>query len=98
MEKITIEIAEYGFNVSQGDKSAEVGWDEMLGLVASLTMPEKRPCLQWMETEEQRTANRAQWFKPHDNGKWVCQKCGELIDGRKVTFEEYHEGCGGRCV
>ena len=30
--------------------------------------------------------------------KWVCQKCGELVDGRNVTFEEYHEGCGGRCV
>jgi hypothetical protein len=30
--------------------------------------------------------------------KWVCQKCGELVDGRNVTFEEYHEGCGGRCI
>lgn len=29
--------------------------------------------------------------------RWVCQKCGELVDGRNVTFEEYHEGCGGRC-
>ena len=29
---------------------------------------------------------------------WVCQKCGELVDGRNVTFEEYHEGCGGKCV
>lgn len=34
----------------------------------------------------------------NDNEKWVCQKCGELVDGRNVTFEEYHEGCGGRCV
>lgn len=34
----------------------------------------------------------------NDDRKWVCQKCGELIDGRNVTFEEYHEGCGGRCV
>lgn len=33
-----------------------------------------------------------------DDSKWVCQKCGELVDGRNVTFEEYHEGCGGRCV
>lgn len=30
--------------------------------------------------------------------RWVCQKCGELVDGRNVTFDEYHEGCGGRCV
>lgn len=38
---------------------------------------------------------------PHVSGsdeRWVCQKCGELVDGRNVTFEEYHEGCGGRCV
>lgn len=33
-----------------------------------------------------------------DDNKWVCQKCGELVDGRNVTFEEYHDGCGGRCV
>lgn len=63
MEKITIETAEHGFNVSQGDKNAEVGWDEMLGLIASLTIPENRPCLQWMETEERRTEKRAAWSK-----------------------------------
>ena len=34
----------------------------------------------------------------HDDSKWVCQKCGELVDDRNVTFEEYHEGCGGRCI
>lgn len=33
-----------------------------------------------------------------DDKKWICQLCGELVDGRNVTFEEYHEGCGGRCV
>jgi len=32
------------------------------------------------------------------DSRWVCQRCGELVDGRNVTFEEYHEGCGGRCV
>ena len=37
-------------------------------------------------------------FFPIDDRKWVCQKCGELVDGRSVTFEEYHEGCGGRCI
>ena len=30
--------------------------------------------------------------------RWVCQKCNELVDGINVTFEEYHEGCGGKCV
>ena len=33
-----------------------------------------------------------------DDKKWICQLCGELVDGRNVTFEEYHEGCGGRCI
>lgn len=83
MEKITIEIAEYGFKVSQGDKIAEVGWDEMLGLVASLTMPEKRPCLQWMETEEQRTAKRAQWVKPHDI------ESSKVINQADILIEAY---------
>ena len=32
------------------------------------------------------------------DSKWFCLKCGELVDGRNVTFEEYHEGCCGRCV
>jgi hypothetical protein len=33
-----------------------------------------------------------------DDRKWICQLCGELVNGRNVTFEEYHEGCGGLCV
>lgn len=58
--KITIEFIEdthgfifNGWNVTQGDKYAEkLGYDEMLGLVSILTMPEKRPHLQWMKTKE----------------------------------------------
>lgn len=30
--------------------------------------------------------------------QWVCQKCGERVPDINVTFEEFHEGCGGRCV
>lgn len=30
--------------------------------------------------------------------QWICQKCGEIVPGINVTFEEFHEGCGGRCV
>lgn len=33
--------------------SGDLGWDEMLALVASLTMPEKRPCLHWLKTKEE---------------------------------------------
>ncbi len=30
---------------------------------------------------------------------WYCLKCGaEDIPGEGVTFEETHEGCGGKCI
>lgn len=53
MEAITITNDEQlGWKVQQGERYADaLSYDEMLGLVASLTMPEKRPCLQWMRTQ-----------------------------------------------
>lgn len=50
MEKIIIEHSpEQGWIISQGTKESEkMGWDEMIGLLTSLTLPEPRPCLQWM--------------------------------------------------
>ena len=58
MTGITIKQYDNGyFEVFQGGKSSgELGYDEMLGLITSLTMPESRPCLQWMKTKEQRDA------------------------------------------
>lgn len=64
MEKVrsTIQIEIYqegGFNVIQSDKCSEhLSYDEMLGLVSALTMPESRPCLQWMKTKERHEAWR----------------------------------------
>ena len=43
-----------GWKVTYGDKYADgLGYDEMLGLVAAITLPEKRPTLQWLKTAEQ---------------------------------------------
>lgn len=58
MTDITIKQYNNGyFEVFQGDKSSgELGFNEMLGLITSLTMSERRPCLQWMKTKEQRDA------------------------------------------
>ena len=58
MEDITIKQYNNGyFEVFQGDKSSgELSFDEMLGLITSLTIPERFPCLQWMKTKEQRDA------------------------------------------
>ncbi len=61
MQKIEIELIEEstserhkGFRVTQGDKYADaLGFDEMLGVLVTLTMPEQRPHLQWMKTKEQ---------------------------------------------
>jgi len=48
-----------GWTVSYGDKYAEgLVYDEMFGLVASITMPKERPCLQWLKTEAQHQAWR----------------------------------------
>ena len=58
MTDITIKQYDNGyFEVFQGDKSSgELSFDEMLGLITSLTIPERCPCLQWMKTKEQRYA------------------------------------------
>lgn len=55
MEDIVIkQDGDWGFDVWQdGKHSSHLGYDEMLGLVSALTMPEKRPCLQWMRTENE---------------------------------------------
>lgn len=43
-----------GWKVTVEDRYADgLSYDEMLGLVASITMPENRPCLQWLKIEEQ---------------------------------------------
>lgn len=50
-----------GWFVKQGDHMADgLCYDEMLGLVASLTMPSVRPCLSWMETPETKLEKRKQ--------------------------------------
>lgn len=66
MEKITIEfitesygLCSTGWRVQYGEKYADgLGYDEMLGLVAGITMPESRPCLQWLKSEEEHQAWR----------------------------------------
>ena len=57
MEKVIITLESNGWKVQQGDKYADtLCYEEMLGVLVSLTMPEQRPCLQWMLTKEQHEA------------------------------------------
>lgn len=67
MEKIEIEVFEEvlsgsrRFNVRTDGRLADgLGFDEMLGLVASLTMPERRPCLYWMKDQEPNGHNKSE--------------------------------------
>lgn len=67
--KIEIEVTEsenrsMSYTVRADDRSSgELTFDEMLGLVASMTMPERRRCLEWMNTKEEWEARR-QWITP----------------------------------
>ena len=68
------------WSVEQGDKeSVECGWDEMLGLVAALTMPDKRPCLNWMKPKSEEFGIV--------NGDFVFMPCGA-----NLTYIAIYEG------
>ena len=51
--KIEIEstIGNYFVVKSDGKTSEELGWDELLGLVATLTIPDKKPCVHWLKDD-----------------------------------------------
>ena len=74
MEKIIIEIDkdfDNSFTVRQGDRYCDrLTYDEMLGTVSALTMPEKRPCLHWMRTKEE-------WCAWHSNIKRAMKQTHE---------------------
>jgi len=65
--KVEIELVENstdstvwnGWKVTTGEKYADgLGYDEMLGLVAAITMPQERPTLHWLKTKEQHLQRR----------------------------------------
>lgn len=59
-----------GFYVEFEGKTAEgLGYDEMIGLVVSIAMPEQRPCLQWLKTPEQIESEKARHKKAMENNK-----------------------------
>lgn len=49
-----IQNKDNSFTVYYKDKYAkELCWDEMLGLIASLTISNNKPCQQWLKTAEE---------------------------------------------
>jgi hypothetical protein len=61
--RIQTELSQTGgtlFQVFHDDKrSGLLSYEEMLGLVSAMTIPEERACLQCMQTDEQHDARRA---------------------------------------
>lgn len=54
IESIKIINNDNSFTVYYKDKyTKELGWDEMLGLIASLTISSNKPCQQWLRTDEE---------------------------------------------
>lgn len=60
------------FDVCVGEKTTDqLTFDEMLGVVAQLTMPSEKRCLQWLKTKEQHDAfkNRNNLKNSNNDGK-----------------------------
>lgn len=76
------------WNVTFQDKLAkELTYDEMLGLISSITMPSNRPCLQWLKTEEQRYIQEHY----HDAEFVLEMKPEEIINTLKERFKKLKE-------
>jgi hypothetical protein len=53
-----------GWKVTHGDKYADgLGYEEMLGVVAAITMPENRPPLNWLKTKDEHLEWRNRFLK-----------------------------------
>ena len=44
--------------IKQLDSTDQLSFDEMLGVVAQLTVPKNKRCLQWLKTKEQHESFR----------------------------------------
>lgn len=76
------------WNVTFQDKLADrLSYDEMLGLVAAITMPTDRLCLQWLKTEEQRYIQEHY----HDAEFVLEMKPEDIINKLKENFKKLKE-------
>lgn len=73
------QLPEGGFDVIYGDRRTGcLSYDEMLGIISAITIPDNRPCLQWLQTEAQHEA-----FK-----KRYCEHNSKLEDWQKLLPTE----------
>lgn len=82
------QLPDGGYDVHYGDKrTGMLSYDEMLGLVSSITMPESRPCLQWLQSEE--------WHRNWEQRYVLDKKANKLESWQKqlIVKAESHEVC-----
>lgn len=100
MEDIIIKTLENGcFDVHVGNRSTEqVSFDEMLGVVAQLTCPQNKRCLQWLKTEEQhqafRNRNKTECVEIFQTGKEAPVAIIQPNDDSKDKTKKRCEFCG----
>lgn len=80
--------------MTYGDKYADaLGYDEMLGLVAAISLPEKRPLLQWLKTAEQHQLWRDNLNKKSEDDVAIQDNTiiglDPVFSGWKETVTEY---------
>ncbi len=57
MQQIIIyQVSNYWVIEQDGKISDKMSWDEMIGLLSQMTMPEGRPLLQWLKPKTETTA------------------------------------------
>ncbi|MFS3040335.1 hypothetical protein AAH043_20215 [Bacteroides nordii] len=82
------QLPDGGYDVHYGDKrTGLLSYDEMLGLVSSIAMPERRPCLQWLHSEE--------WHKNWEQQYELDKNAGKLESWQKqlIVKAGSHEIC-----
>ena len=72
---------------------------EIICTLRSCTAISERVYLHWLDkiNDEEKLKSHNSEYVEINGTDWICEKCGQTVDGRNLTFEEIHEGCGGKC-
>lgn len=62
IDEIIIRKTECGHNVIVNNKeTGNLSFDETLGIIASLIIPDHKPCLRWLKTKEEMEFEKEMW-------------------------------------
>lgn len=94
MEDIIIKKSEEDgcFDVHVGNRSTgPLSFDEMLGTVAQLTVPDSKRCLSWLMTKEQHEAFRKRFKQPLEQHNPPLSLPLNAV-GKENTINQINEG------